>query len=186
MEDRQIVELYWQRSDDAVAETKRKYGRYCRTIAIGILHDEADAEECVNDVYVGAWNAMPPHRPDNLSAFLARITRNLALKRFRGQSAQKRGGGETAVALEELEEVIPAGGSLDEQVAERELARSLDAFLAALPVNQQRVFLCRYWYFDSVGTIARRFGYSESKVKMMCKRTREKLLLYLRKEGIIS
>ena len=90
------------------------------------------------------------------------------------------------VALEELEEVIPAGGSLDEQVAERELARSLDAFLAALPVNQRRVFLCRYWYFDSVGTIARRFGYSESKVKMMCKRTREKLLLYLRKEGIIS
>ena len=186
MEDRQIVELYWQRSDAAIAETQRKYGRYCHAIANGILHSEADAQECVNDTYVGAWNAMPPHRPDSLAAFLGKITRRLALKRFRNQTTQKRGGGETALALEELEKVIPEGSSLEEQVAERELARTIDAFLAALSAGQRRIFLCRYWYFDSVADIARRFGCSESKVKMTCKRVRDELSQYLRKEGLIS
>ena len=186
MEDREIVALYWQRSEAAVRETERKYGPYCFSIANGILRNEADAEECVNDMYVGAWNAMPPHRPDSLAAFLGKITRRLALKRFREQTTEKRGGGETVLALEELEEVIPEGGSLEEQVAERELARSIDLFLSTLTVTQRRVFLCRYWYFDSVGDIARSFGYSESKVKMTCKRMRDKLLLHLRKEGLIS
>lgn len=186
MEDRQIVELYWQRRDDAIAETQQKYGGYCRAIANGILRNEADAEECVNDVYVSAWNAMPPHRPDSLPAFLGKITRRLALKRFRDSAAAKRGGGETALALEELEEVVPAGDSLEEQAAERELARVIDAFLGTLPAAQRRIFLCRYWYFDAVGDIARRFGCSESKVKMTCKRVRDKLALYLRKEGFIT
>lgn len=185
MEDRQIVELFWQRSDAALTETQSKYGRYCHAIANGILHSEADAEECVNDVYAGAWNAMPPHRPDNLAAFLAKITRNLALKRFRAMTAEKRGGGETALALEELGDVIPARTGLEEQLAERELARALNAFLATLPAGQRGIFLCRYWYFDSVADIARRFGCSESKVKMTCKRVRGRLSQYLRKEGLI-
>lgn len=185
MEDREIVELYWQRSDVALTETQQKYGHYCYAIANGILRSEADAEECVNDVYVGAWNAMPPHRPDNLAAFLARITRNLSLKRLRAMTAEKRGGGETALALEELGEIIPARTGPAEQVEARELARALDAFLATLPVAQRRIFLCRYWYFDSVADIARRFGCSESKVKMTCKRVRDRLSQYLRKEGLI-
>jgi len=185
VDDGRIVELYWQRSEQAITETASKYGGYCRSIAGGILHSEADAEECINDVWAGAWNAMPPHRPDDLKAFLGKITRNLALKRFRAMTAEKRGGGETALALEELESVASAGG-LDEQIEARELARMLDAFLAGLPARERRVFLCRYWYFDSVRDIARRFGYKESRVKMLCKRTRDKLLLYLQKEGVIS
>lgn len=186
MDDREIVELYWQRDEDAVADTAEKYGGYCRAIALGILHSEEDAEECLNDVWAAAWNAMPPQRPDDLRAFLARITRNLALKRVRAMTAEKRGGGETMLALEELEEVVPDGKTLDEAVEERELGRKLDAFLATLNVAERRVFLCRYWYFDSVRDIAARFGYGESRVKMMCLRTRKKLLLYLQKEDLLS
>jgi RNA polymerase sigma-70 factor (ECF subfamily) len=185
MEDGQIVELYWQRSDRAIEETQRKYGAYCRAVANGILRNEADAEECVNDVLAGAWNAMPPHRPENLAAFLGKIARRLALKRFRDGAAVKRGGGETALALEELEEIVPEGGGPEEQVAERELARAINGFLAGLSADQRRIFLCRYWYFDSVGEIARRFGCSESKVKMTCKRVRDRLSQYLKKEGYI-
>lgn len=184
--DRELVERYWRRDEDAIAETISRYGVYCRAIANGVLHSEQDAEECCNDVWAAAWNAMPPQRPDDLRAFLARITRNLALKRFRDQTADKRGGGETAVALEELEEVIPDGGSLDDAIEERELARKLDAFLGTLGETERRVFLCRYWYFDSVRDIASRFGYGESRVKMMCLRTRKKLLLFLRKEDLLS
>ena len=186
MDDWELVELYWRRDETALAETASRYGAYCRAIARGVLRNEQDAEECLNDVWAAAWNAIPPHRPDNLAAFLGRIARNLALKRFRAQTAEKRGGGETVLALEELEEVIPAGTSLDEEVEARELARRLDDFLASLNTAERRVFLCRYWYFDSVRDIAARFGYGESRVKMMCRRTREKLLLFLRKEDLLS
>lgn len=186
MDDREIVALYWQRNQQAIAETAAKYGGYCRAIALGVLHNDADAEECCNDTWAAAWDAIPPHRPDRLNAFLGRITRNLALKRLRSLTAEKRGGGETALALEELEEVIPAGKTLDEEIEERELARKLDEFLATLSAAERRVFLCRYWYFDSVRDIAQRFGFGESRVKMMCERTRKKLLLYLRKEDLLS
>ncbi len=186
MEDREIIELYWRRDENAIAETAARYGPYCCAIARSVLGNDADAEECVNDVLAAAWNAMPPQRPDELRAFLARITRNLALKRLRNNNAKKRGGGETALALEELEEVIPAGTTLDEEIEARELARKLDEFLATLGVTERRVFLCRYWYFDDLRNIASRFGMGESRVKMMCARTRKKLLLYLQKEDLLS
>ncbi len=186
MDDRELVERYWRRDEDAITDTEAKYGAYCRAIASGVLRSGQDAEECLNDVWAAAWNAMPPRRPDDLRAFLAKITRNLALKRLRSMTAEKRGGGETMVALEELEEVIPAGCSLDEQIEARELARKLDEFLGTLGVTERRVFLCRYWYFDDLRDIASRFGMGESRVKMLCKRARDKLRLFLRKEDCLS
>ncbi len=184
MEDSQIVELYWQRDEQALLETRRKYGSYFYAIAKNILHDHSDAEECVNDTYIGAWYAMPPSRPVMLGTFLGKITRRLCLKRLRARTAAKRGGGEAAIALEELEGCIPAGRTPQEALEAQELARVLDNFLATLPETERRVFLCRYWYLDSIRDIASRFGFSQSKVKMMCKRTRDKLLAYLYKEDI--
>ena len=186
MDDAMIVELYWQRQERAIAETKTKYGAYCQTIAQRILNDRLDAEECVNDTYLGAWNAMPPHRPASLRTFLGKIARNLSLKRWRARSAAKRGSGEVALSLDELEECVAGAGSVEEHVEAEELARVIDAFLGGLSADDRRMFVCRYWYFDSVGDIAQRFGFSQSKVKMSLKRTRDKLATYLEQEGVYA
>ena len=185
MEDAAIVKLYWQRRESAIAETKTKYGAYCHAIARRILNDVRDAEECVNDTYLGAWNSMPPHKPASLCMFLGKITRNLSLKRWRTLSAAKRGNGQAALSLDELEECVSAGGAVDEQLEVEELARLISAFLSTLPVDDRRIFMCRYWHLDSVAEIARRFGFGESKVKMSLKRTRDKLATYLEQEGVI-
>ena len=184
MEDKAIVELYWQRQERAISETKTKYGAYCSAIAWRILNDALDAEECVNDTYLGAWNAMPPHRPTSLNTFLGKITRNLSLKRWRARSAVKRGSGEVTLSLDELEECIPSADSAQEHLEAAELARMLDTFLGGLSEDDRRMFVCRYWYFDSVGDIADRFGFGQSKVKMSLKRTRDKLAIYLEQEGV--
>lgn len=185
MEDGQIVALYWQRSEQAIAETQRKYGGYCYSIAKNILWSAEDSEETVSDTYVGAWNAMPPSQPEQLRIFLGKITRRLALKRLRMQTAEKRGGGETQLVLDELEGCIPDGSDVVRQVEQRELIRWIDRFLQTLPVEERRVFLCRYWYFDSIAEIAERFGFGQSKVKMMLLRTRGKLLAQLEREEMI-
>lgn len=184
MEDEGILALYRCRDERAILETRQKYGAYCRTIAQNILHSPEDAEETVSDAYIGAWNAIPPHAPKRLSTFLGRITRNLALKRLRERTTEKRGGGKTLLALEELEDCIPDDRSLDDRLEARALTELLDRFLESLPVTERRVFLRRYWYFDSVEDIARRYGFSQSKVKSMTKRTRDKLRLQLQKEDI--
>lgn len=185
MEDSQIVELYWQRNESAITETQSKYGRYCHKIAANILQNGEDAEECVNDTYIGAWNAMPPHKPAILSTFLGKITRRVSLKRYRERTAEKRGGGEIALALEELEECVSSGENIDEHLYVSELAEIINEFLRQLPIPERRVFLRRYWYFDSIADIASRYGFGESKVKMMLKRTRDKLEVQLQKEGIL-
>ncbi len=184
MKDAAIVDLYWQRQERAISETKTKYGAYCNAIAWRILHDTQDAEECVNDTYLGAWNAMPPHRPTSLNTFLGKITRNLSLKRWRAYSAVKRGSGEVALSLDELEECIPSASSAEEHLEAAELARMLDTFLDGLNEDDRRMFVCRYWYFDSVSDIAERFSFTQSKVKMSLKRTRDKLAIYLEQEGV--
>lgn len=166
MEDSAIVTLYWQRSEQAIAESDTKYGPYCGHIAYGLLQNSEDAQECVSDTWLAAWNAMPPHRPAVLRLFLGKLTRRLSLQRLRRQGRLKRGGGEAALALEG-----------------RELTRLLNRFLSGLPAAQRQVFLARYWYGAAVKDIARQFGYSESKVKSMLYRTREKLRLTLEKEG---
>ncbi len=184
MDDSQIIDLYWKRQESAVSETNKKYRRYLFSIANHILVQYEDSEECVNDTLFGAWNSIPPHKPTILSTYLGKITRRLALKKHRVGTAKKRGGTEADLSLEELSDCIPAGRSIDEQVNNRELAEILNRFLSELPVPQRQAFVCRYWYCESIAEIARRFCWSESKVKMSLLRTREKLRQYLKKEGI--
>lgn len=184
MEDSEIVMLYLQRREQAIEETAAKYGNYCHTIAYNILQDRLDAEEAVSDTYLGAWNAIPPHRPAILSTFLGKLTRRISIKRWQFRRAQKRGGGEMDLALEELADCIPSGRTVEQELEMAELSKLLNRFVLALPQTEQSVFLCRYWYLDSISAVAKRFGFSESKVKSMLSRTRKKLYAYLQKEGI--
>jgi len=184
MEDSRIVDLYWQRSERAIDETEVKYGNYCRTIARNILGSDEDAKEIVNDTYLGAWNSMPYHRPTLLSSYLGKITRRLAIKRRQAQTAAKRGGGTVELALEELSRCIPTSQTVEGQVEQAELASAIDRFVMGLPVTERRVFMCRYWYLDSIEHIAKQFRFSQSKVKSMLHRTRKKLQLYLEQEGL--
>ena len=183
MEDREIVELYWRRSDRAVQESEKKYGPWCRTIAKNIVADLRDAEECVSDTWLAAWNAMPDKRPEKLGGFLGKLTRNLALDRWRAGQRRKRGGGETPLALEELSECIPDGGNVEETVELRELSRTVAAFVRALPETERQVFASRYYALASREEIAARSGFSQAKVKSMLHRTRLRLRAELEKEG---
>lgn len=186
MEDLQIVELYWNRDEDAIAQSQQKYGNYCYSIAYNILHNNEDAQESLNDTWLAAWDAIPPHHPQILSTFLGKITRRLSLNKWRSMTAEKRGGGNFPLSLDELEECIPDHCSIDEQLEAQYLSEAIDAFLSRAKEEERKVFVCRYWYFDSVENIAKHFGYSESKVKMMLKRTRDRLKDYLIKEGLIN
>lgn len=179
MEDERIIDLYWQRSDQAISETAAKYGAYCRTIAYNILSSAEDTEECVNDTYFSAWSSMPDKRPKVLSAYLAKITRNHALSRVFERKRQKRGGGELALALDELDDCVASAYDLEQEVADRELERMINAFLRGLPDTERQVFLCRYWFMAPVADIAERFGFSRSKTASMLHRTRQKLRQHL-------
>ena len=184
MDDKQIIALYWQRSEDAISETHEKYGRYCHHIAHCVLQNQEDADECVNDACLRAWNAIPPARPENLRTFLGKITRNLALNRYEAQCAEKRGGGQIPMVLEELQACLP-GHSESEQVVDRiVLQQVLNRFLASLKTEHRKIFLRRYWYFHSVKEIARDLGITESKVTVTLCRTRQKLAELLKKEGV--
>lgn len=184
MDDSRIVALYWARNDVAIQETRKKYGRYCYTIAYNILHNVQDAEESENDAYLDAWNSMPPHRPQFLSTFLGKITRRISLDRWRARSAEKRGYGQVPLSMDELTECIPDHKQIDDHIQAEALAIMIDSFLRSLPAQERSVFLCRHWYFDSIADIARQFSFSQSKVKTMLCRTRYKLKVYLEKEGI--
>lgn len=184
MEDSKIIDLYWARNESAISETQIKYGSFLSSISRKVLRYEEDVEECVNDTYLGAWNAMPPARPDILSAFLAKITRNLSLKKYRASKALKRGQGEIPVLYDELSECLTDGKAIDEHLLAEELAAVINRFLSGLKKEERQVFVCRYWHFDPVSDIAKRFGYGESKVKMMLKRTRDNLKAELAKEDI--
>lgn len=185
MEDSMIVDLYWAREERAIEESDRKYGRYCLSIARSIVTLEEDAEECVNDTWFRAWNAMPPQRPSLLSAFFGKLTRNLSLDRWRHNRAAKRGGPQVEMALEELEDCLPAPGRPEEHLEERETAALISRFLREQPALDRNLFLRRYWYLDSIADIARRFSLSESKVKTTLFRCRGQLRTYFEKEGHI-
>lgn len=185
MVDNQIVDLYWQRNPDAITETNIKYGKYCSSIAFRICQNKEDSEECVNDTWYRAWNAMPDARPSILSTFLGRITRNLALDRLESKKRKKRGGGETVLALEELEECIADDSDVEKQVEAKELEKAVNQFLRELKDVERRIFLARYWYLMPVSEIALRADFSESKVKSMLHRTRLKLRDYLCEEGYV-
>ncbi len=183
MEDSQIVELYWQRSADAISETADKYGAYCFAIADNILRSAEDSEECVNDTWLHAWNAMPPQRPRVLRLFLARITRNLALDRFHARSAQKRGGGELDLVLDELGECLGGGADVESACEAEELRRSIGRFVRSLPEREGNVLARRYFFAEPVADIAKRYGLSENHVTVILSRTRKKLKTHLLKEG---
>ena len=185
MEDSAIVDLYWQRSDRAIAETDRKYGRYCHAIAYNICANREDAEECVNDTWFRAWNLMPEERPPFLSAFLGRITRNLAIDLFKTKNRKKRGGGgQVTLALDELRDCVPADLDLERRVELRELERAVGTFTSRLTETEKKIFVSRYWYLTPVAEIAERLGYSQSKTKSILFRLRGRLRTYLQEEGL--
>lgn len=184
VEDKKIVELYWERSETAIVETQKRYGRYCHYIAYNILYSHEDAEECVNDTYIKTWNALPPHRPERLAAFLGKITRNTALDRYLSDRTKKRGGGQTEAVLDELAECVQDEKSSSCMADELALREAINGFLGLLPVQKRIIFLRRYWYMSSVKEIAEDYGLTESNVKVTLLRTRNRFKAYLEKEGI--
>ena len=184
MDDNKIIELYWNRSENAISETAAKYGGYCYTIAYNILSNSEDSEESVNDTWLAAWNSMPPKKPKLLAAFLGKMTRYISLDRWKNRTAAKRGGGEVPLVLEELEECISGEDSVEREYLKKEFAMMMNQFLENLPETERKVFMCRYWYMDSIEDIADRFSFSESKVTSMLHRTRGKLRNLLEQEGI--
>lgn len=181
MEDNKIIELYWQRDETAIDESRTKYGTYCGTIANNILRSAEDTEECVNDTWFRAWNAIPPERPSRLSVFLGKITRNLAIDKYRKNNAKKYGGGQIVLCLDELSECISEDSPIEERVVLKDL---LNIFLGSLPEKNRNIFLMRYWYLMPIGEIGRQYDLSEGAVKMILQRVRNKLKDYLVKEGV--
>ena len=184
MNDSQIVALFFDRDQQAIEETAAKYGNYCYSIAHNILQTKEDAEEAVSDTYLALWATIPPHKPMVLRTFLGKIARRTALKKWEKNRTQKRGGGEVALALEELSEYLSDGQTPETAIETAELTQIFNAFLRQLPKEERQVFVCRYWYLDPIADIANRFGYTQSKVKSMLARTRMKLRSTLSKEGI--
>lgn len=183
MDDGKIIDLYWQRSEAAISETQSKYGSFLFSIANHILPFREDAQECVNDTYLDAWNAIPPTRPNILSAFLGKLTRRISIDRWRSQNAEKRGGSTVTLALDELAGCIPGGSDPAAEVEAKELARAIDRFLSGLPCMEQQVFVMRYFHLAGLKEIEDTFRISNSKVKSMLHRTRKKLRTHLEREG---
>ena len=185
MDDKRIIDLYWNRSESAISETDKKYGKYCYSIAYNILTNNEDTEESVNDTYMAAWKTMPPNRPSNLATFLGKITRNLAIDRWRSRNRHKRGCGEIVFALEELDDCVADQQTVEKAYERKEMALMFNRFLESLPATERRIFLCRYWYLDSISDIARLYGFSESKITSILYRTRKKLRVELQREDLL-
>ena len=185
MDDKAILDLYWSRSEKAIAETDAKYGAYCFTIAYNILSNREDSEESVSDTYMAAWNSMPPKRPAILSAFLGKITRYISLDHWKKHSRLKRGGGELELCLEELEDCVSGQESTEDKVIRKETIAAVNHFLSSLSETERKLFLCRYWYLDSVKNIAERFRFSPNRTSVMLRRIRQKLNAHLAKEGLL-
>ena len=185
LEDSQIIALYFGRLEQAIVETDRKYGPYCFQIASHILSSPEDGEECVSDTYLTAWKSIPPNRPDRLAPFLGKITRHIALDRWRRRLAQKRGGGEVQLALEELEDCIPGKDTPEEALHQKQFREGLNRFLESLPEQERVIFVSRYWYLRSIREISQGTGLSEGSIKTRLSRTRKKLRFYLEQEDLL-
>ena len=184
MTDEQIVNLYWQKDEAALRESERAYGAYCRALAKRIVSAE-DASECVNDAYLRAWGTIPPERPAHLRAFLAKLTRNAALDRYRAYAAEKRGGSEAHAVLDELAEVLGGREDAEGAVAAKELGEAVSRFVRGLPRREGDVFVRRCFFADTTAEIAKRYGMTENNVKVTLSRTRKKLRIYLESEGYL-
>ena len=185
MEDNKIIELYFERNESAIAETSVKYGKYLYKIALNILSDIEDSEESVNDTYIAAWNTIPPEKPNILSAFLSKITRYVSLNKYRSKRTQKRGGGELSVSFEEIDECVPEKSNIYDEIETKELAIVISDYLKTISKTERQIFICRYFYFDSLSDISKQFGFTQSKIASMLHRTRKKLLSHLEKEGVL-
>ena len=185
MEDTGIIDLYWQRNSLAIDETDKKYGRMCRRLAENILGDFRDGEECVNDTYMETWQRLPPQRPAYFAAFLSAITRSRSIDRLRARTAAKRGGGEAVLAIDELAGILSAPGSVEERVEAKELGAAIDRFLDGLRETDRNIFVSRYWLCAGVAGIAKRQGFTESRVKSSLMRSRRKLKAYLLERNYI-
>ena len=184
MEDEAILELYNERNSSAITETENKYGKLCFQIAENILYNRDDSMECVNDTLLHAWNAIPPKSPERLSAWLAGVTRNIALSRWRSDHAKKRGGGEIPLLFDELADCIPVDSDPQKEVEKGELAESVNRVLSSLSPEIRDVFTARYFYAASLYEISKRTGFSIGKIKSMLHRTRKKLQSELKEEGL--
>lgn len=184
MEDSKIIDLFWARSEFAIKETSNKYSRYCHTISYNILSNHEDAEECVNDTYLRAWNAIPPTRPNYFRVFLGKITRNISLDQYKKYMTRKRGLGQIELALSELDECIPTMSNIEEVIDEKELVDIINKYLESLPKEKRIIFVQRYWYLMSMKDIAEQSNESESKIKSILFRIRNELKTILEKEGI--
>lgn len=183
MDDDRIVELYWEREERAISETSLKYGRLCTHIARNILSSYEDSEECVNDTYFAVWNAIPEERPNRFSAYISRIARNLALKKYEYISAAKRNP-DAVVSFEELGDCVSGVESIESEMEKRRIEDAIDKFLWRQGEEKRTIFIRRYWYFDSIESICKSTGFTQSKVKSMLYEMRKKLRKYLESEGI--
>ena len=183
MEDSRIIEFYWQRNPAAISETNDKYGSYCFTIANNILHNREDSEECINDTWLHAWNAIPPQKPDKLRIFLAKITRNLSFNRFNARTATKRGSGEIALVLDELAECLVSETDVENTYAAKELGQCIRRFVKKLPERDGNIFVRRYFFTEPIAVIAERYGLNKNNVMVILSRTRKNLKTELIKEG---
>jgi len=183
LEDTKIIQMYWDRDEAAIVATAEKYGNYCRSIANNILGNNEDAEECVNDTYLRVWNSIPPHSPNVLSAYLGRVTRNLALNKYSQKFAGKRGGGEIPIVLDELTEIVSCTENVEQEIDNKELVDAINMFLDTLTPKQRIIFVSRYWYTDSITEIAACQGMKKGTVSMTLNRIRNKLQNYLSERG---
>lgn len=185
MTDEEIVSLYWQRSEDAISQTSRKYEAYLTKIAYNILADAEDGRECVNDTYMAAWNSMPEQRPSVLSTYLGRLTRHISVDLYRKKHSAKRNGSEYALSLSEFEDSFAGSETPEQAFDEKQLDSSINGFLRSLPETARRLFIGRYYFFDSLKDAAAYCGVSEANAKSILFRTRQKLKEQLEKEGYI-
>lgn len=183
MEDKEIIGLYLDRNEQAIAATSEKYGSYCKTISVNILKNDEDAEECVNDTYMKTWNAIPPQIPVIFSAFLGKIVRNISFNKYRHNNSQKRGGSEMPLILDELGEIVSGKESVEDEIDKKELLRAINGFLNSISEHKRGIFIRRYWYSDKLSDIAQRYGRSENSVSVELNRVRKNLREYLLKRG---
>ncbi len=182
--DKEIVQLFRERNEDAVSEAKKRYEDYCMYIANNVLHDRRDAEECFNDALLSAWNSIPPNDPENLKTYFGKLVRETAINRFKANNRQKRIKPEICQSLDEIAEIV-SGGDVEEVIEGKELSVAISRFLYSVDETKRNVFIRRYWFYDPVDSICKRYGFGKSKVLMMLKRTRDDLAEYLKKEGFI-
>lgn len=185
MESERILLMLYNRDEQALEETVNTYGALCRSAARNILGSDEDAEECLNDALLTAWNAIPPAKPRNYCAYLLKLVRNAAFDKFKARKSAKRGGGQTTEALDELSEIFPAADNVETEVEQRELMQAVTKFLEKLPKQQRDLFLCRYWQAASITDLAARFQMTENHVKVTLSRLRKRLETYLREEGLL-